>query len=277
MDANHVYTADAEMTVLAFAPHLDDAVLSVGASLAAAVERGLRVVVCTVFAGDPEPPLTDAARAFHAHCDLEDDAVAIRRTEDLAALAEIGAAAIHLTFADAIYRRYCGIPLYRRPDAAFDPNWPLEPLLTRDLVAELSRVVAAARPSQVWTCLGAGNHVDHRLVRQTTTRLALTKRLPVLLWEDLPYAIGTPAGPARLVRPVQVAGHHLRAKITAASHYRSQHRALWPAHVDWSDQLLDHARLRAESLGMAEPLWAPTADVRNEPPPPTSERSGRLR
>ena len=88
---DHERTHEAgRFTVLALSPHLDDAVMSVGASLAALAEAGSQVMLCTVFAGAPAPPLSEAARVFHAHCGLADDGVAVRRAEDESASAAIG-------------------------------------------------------------------------------------------------------------------------------------------------------------------------------------------
>jgi hypothetical protein len=42
--------------VLAVSLHLDDAMMAVGATLVALVEAGREAIVCTVFAGVPEPP-----------------------------------------------------------------------------------------------------------------------------------------------------------------------------------------------------------------------------
>ncbi|MGH3427279.1 MAG: PIG-L family deacetylase, partial [Mycobacteriales bacterium] len=63
--------------VLAISPHLDDAALSVGATLAEFSARGTDVEVLTIFAGAPHNPLTDTARAFHAKCGLPPDATAV--------------------------------------------------------------------------------------------------------------------------------------------------------------------------------------------------------
>src|SRR5690606_2782861 len=88
--------------ILAVSPHLDDACMAVGATLAALVEAGQPVVVWTVFAGQPLPPFSSVATAFHTDCALGDDAVSVRRAEDLQALAAIGGKAVHLDFLDAI-------------------------------------------------------------------------------------------------------------------------------------------------------------------------------
>ncbi|MDA8391968.1 MAG: PIG-L family deacetylase [Actinomycetota bacterium] len=91
--------------VLAVSPHLDDAVLSAGATLAALVAAGRPVTVLTVFAGDPGPALSPVAERHHARCGLGVDAVERRRAEDRAALTRLGADPRHGALADAVYRR----------------------------------------------------------------------------------------------------------------------------------------------------------------------------
>ena len=47
--------------VLLISPHLDDAAMSAGATIAALTAAGSQVVVCTVFAGKPQPPFSGVA------------------------------------------------------------------------------------------------------------------------------------------------------------------------------------------------------------------------
>jgi LmbE family N-acetylglucosaminyl deacetylase len=84
--------------LLVISPHLDDAVFSCGALLAASPDA----VVCTVFAGVPEEALvTD----WDAQCGFADayQAMHARRAEDSAALDALGARALHLPFLDSQY------------------------------------------------------------------------------------------------------------------------------------------------------------------------------
>lgn len=93
-------------TVVAVSPHLDDAVMSVGATLHALARAGNEVIVATVFAGDPPPEISDVARRFHVDCGLPDDrAMVLRRQEDRRALTALSCRPIHLVLRDAIYRR----------------------------------------------------------------------------------------------------------------------------------------------------------------------------
>lgn len=267
----------ADGPVLAISPHLDDAVLSVGASLSALVEAGRAVVVCTVFAGAPPAPVSEGASGFHSHCGLGDDAVLVRRDEDRAAVGEIGGQAVHLGFLDAIYRRVGAQWLCHRPGAAFDPLLPDEPTMRSAVMAQLRGVLAAVQPSEVWTCAAIGGHVDHRLVRDAATAACDAEGCALALWEDVPYAIGRePACSAAPISRADVRPHHLERKLAAVARYRSQVTVLWGEQRACNEDLLAHARQR-RAWGAPEALWlsdvvVPTGRQGVAPPRPEARR-----
>ncbi|MFL5980509.1 MAG: PIG-L family deacetylase, partial [Gaiellaceae bacterium] len=94
-------------------PHIDDAVLSVGAYMHEQARGGTDVRVLTVFANDPT--MGDPPGAWDLLCGFASAAAAARarRAEDARACAIVGAAPQWLTFADESYGR--------RPDA--DDVW----------------------------------------------------------------------------------------------------------------------------------------------------------
>ncbi|SAK90101.1 LmbE family protein [Caballeronia temeraria] len=89
---------DTHSRLLVISPHLDDAVFSCGAALAASPGA----VVCTVFAGAPRD---ERVTEWDTQCGFADarDAMRTRRAEDAAALEVLGARAVHLHFLDAQY------------------------------------------------------------------------------------------------------------------------------------------------------------------------------
>ena len=91
-------------------PHLDDAVLSCGGRIWQQARAGGRVLVVTVFASPPAPgaPLSPFARSLHARWGHPAGAVARRQEEDRAAVAILGAQAVHWPYADCIYRQAPG-------------------------------------------------------------------------------------------------------------------------------------------------------------------------
>jgi len=237
--------------LLAVSPHFDDAALSVGATIAAATTD---VVVCTVFAGLPQPPLSEPAREFHAQCGLGDDAVAVRREEDRAAYALLGARVVHEDFLDALYRRRGDGWLIERLGAHLDAATLFEPELTDEIAAALREVVRSLRPAEVWTCAAIGDHVDHRVVLAAARVACAAEAVPLYLWEDLPYAVGRPAPAIECVaRQGDVA-----AKLDAIACYGSQLGMLF-GETDWRVALAEHARARLAAHGAPELMWAAAA------------------
>ncbi|MEA2150703.1 MAG: hypothetical protein QOD69_2533 [Solirubrobacteraceae bacterium] len=239
--------------LLVVSPHLDDAVLSSGATIAAARTE---VVVCTVFAGLPEPPLSAPAREFHAVCGLGDDAVAARRAEDRAALALLGAQALHWDLLDGIYRRRGAGWLIEQLGSHLDAATAFEPELADAIASALRELVRSLRPSAVWTCAAIGDHVDHRAVLAASRAACAAEGVALHLWEDLPYAIGRPAPPigeALVAEPADLA-----AKLDAIGCYRSQLGMLF-GEADWRTAFQEHARMRRQSHGATELIWAAPA------------------
>ncbi|GAB3478413.1 hypothetical protein GCM10027521_12340 [Amycolatopsis cihanbeyliensis] len=243
--------------LLALSPHLDDAVLSVGAALAAVAATGRPVVVCTVFAGKPVPPLSDPAVRFHRDCGLGEDAVAVRLREDLAAVAALGATPLHLPFLDALYRRHGDDWLCTWLGAHFDPGLPAEPELVAEITAEVGGLLRSLRPAAVWTCAAVGGHVDHRLTLATATAACAAEGVRLAQWEDLPYAIGRPAGsgPGRLLTGPVPATHRER-KLAAIGEYHSKLGMLFAAGGPaWREAFAGHAAARLATHGAEELVW----------------------
>ena len=94
---------EGRITVLS--PHLDDAVLSLGAALSAAVRSGNSVRVVTVLANDPSSAAP--AHPWDAACGFRTagEAAAQRREEDRRACEVIGAEPVWLPFGDAEHGR----------------------------------------------------------------------------------------------------------------------------------------------------------------------------
>jgi LmbE family N-acetylglucosaminyl deacetylase len=241
--------------LLALSPHLDDAVMSAGASLAAVADTATPVVVCTVFAGVPVPPLSGPATEFHRDCGMGLDAVQVRLAEDLAAADALGATAVHLPFLDALYRRLGDDWLCTWLGAHFDPGLPEEPDLSAEITAQLRALLRRLQPAAVWTCSAIGGHVDHRITLAAATSACAAEGVELLLWEDLPYAMGQPAAPATLV-PAQVGEPHLMRKLVAIEQYGSQLDMLFPDGPDWRTAFQQHAITRLATHGTAEVMWS---------------------
>lgn len=199
--------------VLAISPHLDDAAFSVGGLLSAYARAGDRVTILTCFTGNLLAPT-----GFALACQLDKglgadvDYMALRRAEDRAACAVIGAEAVHLSLLEAPHRGYASAPelfAARRPD-----DTVLAPL-----TQQLSEQIVALQPDVLLGPLAIGNHVDHWLVRDALTAIGA----PMLLWEDWPYL--TRAHDRPLADPAQrhrLSQQDRAARVEMCAAYASQ-------------------------------------------------------
>jgi LmbE family N-acetylglucosaminyl deacetylase len=194
---------------LVVSPHLDDGVLSLGASIARHVAGGGRVTVLTALAGRPEAPGPagpwDARAGFH----LESEATAARRLEDQRACAVVGAEVAHVDGGDDQY------------DPERDPGPLLEAVDA--LVGGHDEVLLPGFP------LFNG---DHRWVADTVGQLLVGRGVAYRYYAEEPYAAegkpvhglphapGLPDGPRwAVVRPGT--GEQLR-KLRAVARYETQ-------------------------------------------------------
>jgi LmbE family N-acetylglucosaminyl deacetylase len=244
--------------VVVVSPHLDDAVLSLGATIADHVAAGGEVLVLTVLAGPPgsDQPAGDWDRA----CGFatEADAVRARRQEDLRACRLLGAAVEHLDGPDGQYGR--------SPDEATLTEG------VRRAVRHADDVLVPGYPLA---------HPDHRWVATTVLRALAAADRQVRLYAELPYAL-RPGSEGTPVRTVPAGWDNRRfpsrgrvRKLLAVRHYRSQLamlcppsgvrtrqlRALWMLLTTWthsrrgewtSPPLPAGSALRPEALGSGQ-------------------------
>jgi len=183
------------MRVLAVSPHLDDAAFSAGATLAALADAGHEVTVVTCFTRSVPDP-TGFALACQLDKGLPPDAdyMRLRRAENVAATAVLGAAPVDLDLPEAPHRGYTSAPDLFAGVHPGDEVW-------RDVAAAL-----AGSAADLWLApQGLGAHVDHLQVLRAVASLAE----PVLWWQDSPYVLRRPdavPGPELPVdlRPVQL-------------------------------------------------------------------------
>jgi LmbE family N-acetylglucosaminyl deacetylase len=241
--------------LLAISPHLDDAVLSYGGQLAQLAAVGHQVTVYTVFAGTPDPPYSPLAAYFHELWELTGDPLAPRRDEDRRALSVLGATPVHGHHLDALYRRD------ERGAWLLDDVSPMEycgeePGLVADIASVLEKLIGRYAPDQVATCAAIGNHVDHRRARDATMLAAVRAGVPLVLWEDFPYATWTrdvPPPPVPLAVPAAVAepvgGPAWAKKSRAIQCYQSQLAMLEGDGIPLTELWLRHCARHADEFG----------------------------
>jgi LmbE family N-acetylglucosaminyl deacetylase len=164
---------------LALSPHLDDAAFSAGGVLARMAATGWEVIVATLFTATVPGP-TGFALACQTDKGLppEADYMAIRRLEDTAACAALGARALHLPLREAPHRGY------HSPAALFAAPLAAD-TVQGEVVSSLAALLRDLRPDRLLAPQAIGGHVDHVLTVRAVQALAPAQ--PVLWWADFPY------------------------------------------------------------------------------------------
>jgi LmbE family N-acetylglucosaminyl deacetylase len=219
---------------LVLSPHLDDAVLSLGAAIAASARAGAETTVLTVFGCDP---LSDAPAGWwdrRAGFQTEGEAARARRDEDARACARLGATPRWLPFRDATY-----------------PPRPAQ-------LAVWTAIVDAAADTRADTVLVPGfplRHPDHAWL----AALVLARSLPdvrVGLYVEQPYTwrLGASPNGGPPWERLPAAADDRAAKRRAAGAYRTQLPLLGrliPARIS-----LHEARLGGEAVAWLGPAPA---------------------
>lgn len=186
---------------LALSPHLDDAAFSAGGTLARLADEGWEVVVATLFTASVPAP-TGFALSCQTDKGLapEVDYMALRRAEDAAACAVLGAQPVWLALREAPHRGYDSAAALFGPARADDPA-------ERDAAAAMKPLLALLQPSLLLAPQAIGGHVDHVLLVRALHGLGVA--VPVLWWRDFPYV-------ARAAAPAMPCGALLRDLPEAA-------------------------------------------------------------
>lgn len=254
-------------------PHLDDAVLSCGGLIHQLTARGEAVLVLTLMTGDPPDTLPDTPliRDLHRRWQAGENPYATRRREDIQALQHLGVSGIvHVGWLDCPYRTNGeGHALYTQNHHLFGRVHPDDPALVSILpIPETATVLYAP--------LGAGGHVDHRVVNHLVQQLS--PDLVVYYYEEYPYSasggearritdgspdqqVGTDAVQAALQNFHQTLIPHLTylseadlsAKIEAIAYYQSQISSFWEDAADMGRKVRAYALEVAASP--AERVW----------------------
>lgn len=223
---------------LVLSPHPDDAAFSIGGLLHEGAFAPVTIVTVfgrTNFLG---------ARGFQRDAE---EATSIRRAEDAAFAAAIGADLISCELPDASIRLGPSLESIFGGDEAA----PVE------LRGMLSEIVHRVRPALILAPAAIGGHVDHRILHTVAPQLARSCGAALAYYEDLPYAEwisveGISLHFARIsadLRPFDVVpGGALVTKLRSIMLYRTQAMETWVASIR------RHA-LRRHPEG-AERIWA---------------------
>ena len=209
-------------------PHFDDAVLSCGGLIWDQRRAGDEVEIWTLFAGDPPPgPLSNFAKVNHELWGVTsgEEVVALRKAEDEAAAAIVGAELVHFSIPDCIYRRSpTGEYLYT--ETVMTSPHPADRYLHRRVAAAIKSELS---PGDALICpLSLGGHVDHILARKAAESL----RKPLHYYADIPYLLNYPEtlGPAIAALESEffpVSAEGLDAWLEGVRAYKSQVDSLY--------------------------------------------------
>jgi LmbE family N-acetylglucosaminyl deacetylase len=221
-------------------PHLDDAVLSCGARIAALATAGRQVRVVTLFAADePERPPSPLAADLRRWWNLPAGGIArARRAEDAAACAALGALAEPWDLPEAPYRLAAdGSVLYPTLATLYGEVAPSD----RALEDEIARRLVALGEVELLAPLGVGGHVDHLLARRAAERLgrdlAYYEEFPYVEWKWL--ALGRALGRRSRwsAEVLAVPDELFERKVAAILAYRSQVPAMFRGEARLRKQL----------------------------------------
>lgn len=247
---------DSRYAHIYLSPHLDDAALSCGGSIAALTARGAKVLVVTICTAAPFADAPGAAaQALHAHTPgSPEETVAARLREDRLAMQRLGADFHWANELDAIYRG----ALYASAAALFAAPAAGDPLRTA-LGAFVERVQRQAPAAAVYAPLGVGGHVDH-VIAHDCVRDAYGAR--ALFYEDLPYAIAPRLLSGRLEQVAAASSvtlpidGTLERKLHGVAAYTSQLAPLFGGAAQMRRHIASYARgLQCEGARHGERLW----------------------
>jgi LmbE family N-acetylglucosaminyl deacetylase len=135
--------------ILVISPHLDDAVLSLGGSIAAWTAAGTRVVIASVYTTGP--PLDEVAPSMRQFADY-----GLRCAEDDAASKAVGAEVRRLGQIERAFR-----PPFLTGWSFFTTPPDRAGFTGLTAVTDALAPLAQLEPAQIMVPLGVGNHIDH--------------------------------------------------------------------------------------------------------------------
>lgn len=179
--------------ILILSPHLDDAILSLGGSMAAWSDAGAVVTALTVFTADaPEKgPDSEIVNAMHKLWNLGENPYATRRREDIAAIEVVSSSYVHGNLDDCIYRQAeGGSSLYPTEASVYSAAPASAEAIYGPLKELISTWLRKFNPRLVLSPLGIGQHVDHFITSEVFREISRDSGYDVALYEEIPYATG---------------------------------------------------------------------------------------
>ncbi|MCO6452810.1 MAG: PIG-L family deacetylase [Caldilineales bacterium] len=248
------------MPYLILSPHSDDAVLSCGGAITEWRQQGEPTTVVTLFDGVADPPYSAFINQMLEQWGNPPDIRRLRRAEDAAALAKLGAGDCSLGLLEAGYRQdgreqWLYQSLSEILDQVHAHDWRLSAQIVRQIESQFDLAE--------WTIvapLAIGGHVDHQLAFDAAVSL-IGADCEVMFYEDYPYA-ATQSSYARRMDEIEgkeplvieLASTALFIKIEALSYYRSQILNLFVDYANMVSDVIEFARYTGNGR-YAERFW----------------------
>ncbi len=238
-------------------PHYDDAVYSCGGTIHQLTRRGIPTRIVTTMGGIPtQPPQTPLTDELHARWAAGTSPVETRQAEDHAAAACVGASVQHIeTLSDCVYRTgpATGQALYPTEETLWKTIHAQDPAPAWLIREQFGLTAAALADAQrIYAPLGAGEHVDHLIVRQAALALLPTfhaNGADLWLYADYPYiehpdALQTalddlPSGLDVRQQAVHLTEPDIIAKIEGVKAYQSQVSTFWESEAALTQRVRD--------------------------------------
>lgn len=241
-------------------PHLDDVSFSCSGTICNYVQQGLRVLIVTLFAGEPQPPFSPLAQTFHQLWQIPEDAspYQIRKAEDEKAMAVLGVDYVWLNWLDIIYRDpdLSQLSNLNNYETHFfdDPTFPLLQQWLIDLHATYPTATIVAP-------LGVGGHRDHCIIFQAA--LHILDHTPFLFFEDFPYAVYFSEKITELAQQHNLSScevdisRWLEQRMHITSLYQSQLATLFYPPSSFQDIIKEYTQ-KKEQQQFIERYWKPS-------------------
>lgn len=249
-------------------PHFDDAVLSCGGLIHKLSASETLTYVLTIFSGLPDPTtLSDAAKEFHNDIQLGDNAIEIRRAEDLNASDFLGYHPIHFDFLESQYRQNPnGGHIYKKLDDIFTGKLEDEQKCIEQLILKMKDFLSLHSFDAIYIPTGVGNHIDHLIARFVIEEISKKEESlseKVIYYEDMPYAcyLGQVFSENYFRKKIQtylepLSEFNFKAKMEAIALYESQINMLWDGHKKMINSYKNYSRYLSNDKGeIYERYW----------------------
>ncbi len=233
-------------------PHFDDVALSCGGLVWEQSRAGNEVSIWTICAGKPQQLVyTSIVKELHARWKSGDQAVDMRKQEDIKSCQSLNASYHHFDVPDCIYRLDGkSNPLYSTDERLSGPIDPYDAFIIDRLAEELVGLIPPE--AQIVCPLAIGNHIDHQLTRQIIQKTGKA----AWFYADYPYVLENQEAIAHLkheswvskIFPITKNG--FQAWLKSVSAHQSQLSTFWD---DFQEMESDFREYLQNNQGIA--LW----------------------